>query len=104
MLGPDHLPPPSIPGRISDLVDLESILELAILLLDPDVTELIIDEEGVVLAGRHVKIDDHYAHIAIDHQVAGAIPVKQAYTVPVTIVINIGPGKLAHTAMGWIVN
>jgi len=91
-----HLPPAPVPGRIRDLIHLKSIGEFAIIFLDSDITQFIIDKEGIIFTGGDSKINNDNTGITIDHEMTGIIAMKKAHPVKGAVISNVGPGKLAH--------
>lgn len=79
LLRSDHLASTAVSGGVGDLVDLKAIEKFAFLFLDAEITELIVDEKGVVLGGLYPKIDDHDPGIAIDQQMTCAIAMEQSH-------------------------
>jgi len=87
---------PPVSRGISDLVHLKSIGEFAFIFFHGDITEFIIDKEGIIAVGPYPKINDQDAGVAIDQEVSGVVSMKQAYFMERTIISYICPGHLAH--------
>jgi hypothetical protein len=97
---PDHFSTPTVSRSVCDLIDLKSVEEFPVLFLHFQITELFINEKGIVPGGQYAEVNNYNLIITIYQQMPCGIAVEEAYLVLCAIIPDICPGHLAHFRTG----